>query len=44
MAGKCSIAVRVDHFDGEPWSDERIAEINQECENIRERFPKPPRR
>ena len=44
MAGKCSIAVRVDHFDGEPWSEERIAEINQECENIRERFPKPPRR
>ena len=44
MAGKCSIAVRVDHFDGEPWGEERIAEINQECVNIRERFPKPPRR
>ena len=44
MAGKCSIAVRVDHFDGEPWGEERIAEINQECKNIRERFPKPPRR
>ena len=44
MAGKCSIAVRVDHFDGEPWGEDRIAEINQECENIRARFPKPPPR
>jgi len=44
MAGKCSIAVRVDHFDGEPWDEDRIAEINQECENIRARFPKPPSR
>jgi len=44
MAGKCSIAVRIDHFDGEPWGEEKIAEINQECVNIRERFPKPPRR
>jgi hypothetical protein len=44
MAGKCSIAVRVDHFDGEPWGEEKIAEINQQCVNIRERFPKPPRR
>ena len=44
MAGKCSIAVRVDHFDGEPWDEDKIAEINQECVNIRERFPKPPSR
>ena len=44
MAGKCSIAVRVDHFDGEPWDEDRIAEINQKCVNIREKFPKPPSR
>jgi len=44
LAGKASIAVRMDHFDGEPWDEERIAEINQECENIRARFPKPPKR
>ena len=44
MAGKCSIAIRIDHFDGESWGEEKIAEINQECVNIRERFPKPPRR
>ena len=44
LAGKCSIAVRVDHFDGEPWGDEQITEINQECQNIKDRFPKPPKR
>jgi len=44
LAGKCSIAVRVDHFDGEPWGDEQIDEINQECQNIKDRFPKPPKR
>ena len=43
IAGKASIAVRVDHFEGEPWDDERIAEINRECESIRARFPKPPK-
>ena len=44
LAGKCSIAVRVDHFNGEPWGDEQIDEINQECQKIKDRFPKPPKR
>jgi len=44
LAGKCSIAVRIDHFDGEPWGDEQITDINQECQNIKDRFPKPPKR
>ena len=44
LAGKCSIAVRIDHFDGEPWGDEQIADINQECQNIKDRFPKTPKR
>ena len=44
LAGKCSIAVRVDHFDGEPWGDEQIAEIHREAEAIRDKFPKPPKR
>ncbi len=44
IAGKCSIAVRVDHFNGEPWGDEQINEINQECQKIKDRFPKPPKR
>ena len=44
LAGKCSIAVRVDHFNGEPWGDEQIDEINQECQKIKDKFPKPPKR
>ena len=44
LAWKCSIAVRVDHFNGEPWGDEQIDEINQECQKIKDRFPKPPKR
>ena len=44
LAGKCSIAVRVDHFDGEPWDEEQIAEIHREAEGIRDKFPKPPKR
>ena len=44
LAGKCSIAVRVDHFNGEPWGDEQIDEINQKCQKIKDRFPKPPKR
>ena len=44
LAGKCSIAVRVDHFNGDPWGDEQIDEINQECQKIKDRFPKPPKR
>ena len=44
LAGKCSIAVRVDHFDGEPWDEEQVAEINREVDAIKARFPKPPKR
>ena len=44
LAGKCSIAVRVDHFDGEPWDEEQIAEINREVDAIKAKFPKPPKR
>ena len=44
LAGKASIAVRVDHFGGEPWSEEKIAEIHKETEAIKARFPKPPSR
>jgi len=44
LAGKASIAVRVDHFEGEPWGDEQIDEINKEALNIIEKFPRPPKR
>jgi nucleolar protein 56 len=44
LAGKASIAVRVDHFDGETWGDAKIDEINSEIEAIKAKFPKPPKR
>ena len=44
LAGKASIAVRVDHFDGETWGKSQIDEINSEIEAIKAKFPKPPKR
>ena len=44
LAGKASIAVRVDHFDGEAWGKSQIDEINGEIEAIKTKFPKPPKR
>jgi len=44
LAGKASIAVRVDHFDGVPWGQEQIDEINGGVEAIKAKFPKPPKR
>ncbi|MCH1591384.1 MAG: hypothetical protein L7R66_00145 [Candidatus Thalassarchaeaceae archaeon] len=44
IAGKASIAVRVDHFNGETWGKSQIDEINMEIEAIKAKFPKPPKR
>ena len=44
LAGKCSIAVRIDHFGGQTWDDEEIKKIHREAESIRDRFPIPPKR
>lgn len=44
LAGKASIAVRVDHFGGEPWSQAKVEEINSEVETIKAKFPNPPKR
>ena len=44
LAGKASIAVRVDHFDGETWEKAQIDEINSEIDAIKAKFPKPPKR
>ncbi len=44
LAGKASIAVRVDHFGGEPWGDEEVGRINREIDAIKDKFPKPPKR
>ena len=44
LAGKASIAVRVDHFGGDPWGDEEVDLINREISAIKDKFPKPPKR
>ena len=44
LAGKASIASRIDHFDGTPWSDNEIADIHKKSEEIRSRFSSPPRK
>ena len=44
LAGKASIAVRVDHFGGDAWGPEKIEEINKEVEEIKSKFPRPPKR
>lgn len=44
VASKTSIAVRCDHFGGETWSEEAIAEIAQRVETIKLEHPSPPRR
>ena len=44
LAGKASIAVRLDHFNGEPWTKEDVSKIHKEAESIKDRFPKPPKR
>ncbi len=44
LAGKASIAVRVDHFNGTPWNQEVVDQINIEIQSIKNKFPNPPRR
>ena len=44
IAGKASIAVRIDHFDGKPWGESEIEEIFKEVKTIIDKFPNPPKR
>ncbi len=44
IAGKASIASRIDHFDGKSWSKNEVSEIFEEVDKIIEKFPKPPKR
>ena len=44
LAGKASIAARIDHFGGVPWGKGDIEKINQEIEKIKSKFPNPPKR
>ena len=42
LAGKASIAVRIDEHGGTPWTQENILEIEKSVNSIRTRHPKPP--
>ena len=44
LAGKASIAVRIDHFDGEKLTKEQVSKIHKEADSIKKKFPKPPKR
>ncbi len=44
LAGKASIAVRIDHFNGEPWTKEDVSKIHKEAESIKNKFPRPPKK
>ena len=44
LSGKVSIAARLDAFDGQPWGESEVAEIEQKVAEIRQRHPKPTRR
>jgi nucleolar protein 56 len=44
LAAKISIAARVDAFQGTPFGQEDVDEIEAKVEAIRKEFPKPPRR
>ena len=37
LAGKVSIAARVDHFGGKPWTSKQVAEVEQKVGEIRTR-------
>ena len=42
LAGKASIAVRIDEHGGTPWTHENISEVEKSVNSIRTRHPKPP--
>lgn len=44
LAGKCSIAVRIDHFGGQTWDEDQVRAIHAQAEEIRDKFPKPKKR
>ena len=44
LASKSAIAARIDHFDGVPWTDKEITEVENSVKEIRERHPNPTRK
>ena len=41
LAAKAAIAVRLDHFQGEPWTNKEVADIEHAVKLIREQHPSP---
>ena len=44
VAAKASIAAKIDAFEGEPWGEEEMRELEQRVEEICQAFPSPPSR
>ena len=44
LAAKASIAARVDAYDGEPWGQEQVSEVESRVNEIKSSHPKPPRK
>ena len=44
LAGKISIAAKVDAFEGTPWGVEDVAKVEQQVEDLREANKQPPSR
>lgn len=44
LAGKISIAAKIDAFDGEPWGEADVAKVEQRVEALREANKQPPSR
>ena len=44
LAGKISIAARIDAFDGTPWEDEDVAKVEDQVIALREANQQPPSR
>ena len=42
IAGKASIAVRVDEHGGKTWGDQEVAAVERSVQAVRSRHPKPP--
>ena len=44
LAAKASIAARVDAYDGQPWGQEQVSEVESRVNEIKSSHPKPPRK
>ena len=44
LAGKISIAAKIDAFEGTPWDEAEVAKVEQRVETLREANKQPPSR